>query len=155
MPLAEASLCWHQGRCAIVNDMPPRSVLPRRYATRPAHYARYLGNTLGIVLAITIPFAALASHAPGGLGTVGVPSGTATSSFAAAIIFLLNSLLILASLGGLIALIIGGAQYITSQGDEDAVASAKGTILGTILYLIVIGLAAAIVNFVVLSIQEA
>ncbi len=115
--------------------------------------ARVVGKLLAATT-LALPFAALASHAPGGLGTVGVPSGTATSSFAAAIIFLLNALLILAALGALVFLIIGGARYIGSQGDEDAAAAAKNTILYSILGLIVIGLAAAIVNFFVASIQE-
>lgn len=90
-----------------------------------------------------------------GLGTITPPQGTAQASLTDAIIFLLNAILILAALGVLIALIIGGVQYITSQGDEDAVAAAKGLILGALAYLVVIGLAAAIVNFVVRAIQSA
>lgn len=53
---------------------------------------------------------------------------------------------------GLIALgflIYGGFQYITAAGDEGKAESAKKTILYAIIGLIVIGLAAAVVNFVI------
>lgn len=90
-----------------------------------------------------------------GLTTVTPPQGTAQANLVDAIIFLLNALLILAALGALIFLIIGGARYIGSQGDEDAAESAKNTILFSIIGLIIIGLAAAIVNFFVRAIQSA
>lgn len=88
-----------------------------------------------------------------GLTTVTPPDGTAQNSLPDAVLTILNALLALAALAVLIAIIYGGVQYISSQGDEDAAASAKGIIIGAILYLIVIGLAAAIVNFIVLAIQ--
>ena len=65
------------------------------------------------------------------------------------------SLLVLAALAAAIFLIIGGARYIGSQGDEDAAAEAKNTILYAIIGLIVIGLAAVIVNFFVSALQSA
>jgi len=49
-------------------------------------------------------------------------------------------------------LLIGGIRYIFSQGDEDQAAQAKNTILYAIIGLIVIGLAAVVVNFIVAAV---
>lgn len=113
-------------------------------------FARIVGK-VAAASALALPALALAQ----GLNTVTPPQGTAQANLVDAIIFLLNALLILAALGALIFLIVGGARYIGSQGDEDAAAAAKNTILFSILGLIVIGLAAAIVNFFVRAIQSA
>ncbi|MDP3997021.1 MAG: hypothetical protein Q8P73_00770 [bacterium] len=64
----------------------------------------------------------------------------------------LNVLMVLVGLGAIVFIIIGGARYIASQGDEQASAQAKNTILYAVLGLIVIGLAAAVVNFVLWAI---
>ncbi|MDP3997020.1 MAG: hypothetical protein Q8P73_00765 [bacterium] len=90
-----------------------------------------------------------------GLTTVPAPQGTAQNSLVNAVTFLLNGLLILAALAAVVFLILGGFRYIFSQGDEDQSSQAKNTILYAVLGLIVIGLAAAVVNFVVGAIQGA
>lgn len=85
-----------------------------------------------------------------GLGPVPAPQGTlGGNDLVAAIIFIINWLLVLAALTALVFLIIGGFQYIISRGDEDAAATAKNTILYAIIGLIVIGLSAVVVNFIV------
>ena len=66
-----------------------------------------------------------------------------------AIIGIINWLLILAALAAMIMLIYGGVQYIVSRGDEESASTAKNTILYAIIGLIVIGLAAVTVNFIV------
>lgn len=110
-------------------------------------FARIVGK-LAAVSALALPMVALAQA---GLTKVTAPAGTSTEGLVDAVIKMLNFLLVLAALGALVFLIIGGARYIGSQGDEDAAAAAKNTILYSILGLIVIGLAAAIVNFFILS----
>lgn len=87
----------------------------------------------------------------------GSPSfaGTAQGDLISAVTTIVNIFLILAGLVASIFLIIGGVQYITSRGDEDAAAKAKDTILYAVIGLVVIGLAAAIVNFVVGAIGSA
>lgn len=62
---------------------------------------------------------------------------------------ILNTFLGLAGLIAAIFIIYGGVKYITSRGDEKATAAAKQTILYAVIGLIVIGLSAALVNFVV------
>ena len=68
---------------------------------------------------------------------------------------LINISLILASVIALAVLILGGLRYILAQGDESKLESAKKTILYAIIGLIVIGLAAVIVNFVFVAIRFA
>lgn len=66
--------------------------------------------------------------------------------------FIQNIINVFLSLVGIIAgamLIYGGFQYITAAGDEQKAERAKRIILYAIIGLIVIGLAAAIVNFVI------
>lgn len=64
-------------------------------------------------------------------------------------IFVINALLIFVGLGALVALIWGGVKYIISLGDQDEVAKAKRIILYALVGVIVVGLAAAIVNFTI------
>lgn len=96
------------------------------------------------------PAAALAQ-----LGGSPIFSGTASGGLIDAVVTIVNIFLILAGLVAAIFLIVGGVQYIISRGDDDAVTRAKNTILYAIIGLVVIGLAAAIVNFVVGAIQSA
>jgi len=106
-------------------------------------------HTLAAVFAVVIvltPAVALAQ----GLGPVTAPAGTqAGSDLPAAVLNVVNFLLILAALAAMVFLLIGGIRYIFSQGDEDQAAQAKNTILYAIIGLIVIGLAAVVVNFIV------
>jgi len=65
-----------------------------------------------------------------------------------AIRLIVNGLLALVAIITAIFVVIGGVRYVTSQGDEDAVAAAKNTIIYAIIGLIVIALVAVIVNFI-------
>jgi len=65
------------------------------------------------------------------------------------IIRIINALLVLAAIAAIVFVIIGGVRYITSQGDEDATEQAKNSIIYAIIGIIVIILAAVIVNFFV------
>lgn len=84
-----------------------------------------------------------------GIQPVVAPTGTTNANLVAAVNLFINGFLVLVALVALVFLIIGGLQYIVSRGDEDAAATAKNTILYAIIGLIVIGLAAAVVNFVI------
>ncbi len=75
---------------------------------------------------------------------VGQPSNLQTS-----ITTITNTLLLIVGITAVIMLIIGGFQYIFSTGSQDRVASAKNTILFSIIGIVVALLAYAIVNFVV------
>lgn len=65
------------------------------------------------------------------------------------ILFLINWVLVLAAVLALGFLVYGGFRYIASRGDEREIEAAKGTITSAVVGLVVIGVAAAIVNFVV------
>lgn len=93
---------------------------------------------------LTVPGIVLAQG-----GVVGTELGVSGADLEPAITFIINALLALAGLVAAIYLILGGVRYITSQGDEDKAGEAKQTILYAVIGLIVIGLSAAIVNFVV------
>lgn len=90
-----------------------------------------------------------------GLTGVTPPAGTASGGLIDSIQFILNGALILAALIAVIFIIVGGVRYITSQGEDGAITEAKNTILYAVIGLIAIGLAAALVNFVVGIIQGA
>lgn len=90
-----------------------------------------------------------------GLSGIQPFQGTAQSNLPTAITSIINILLILAALVAGIFLIIGGVQYITSGSDESGQEKAKNRILYAVIGLIFIGLAAAIVNFVVGAIGQA
>jgi len=79
-------------------------------------------------------------------------AGTANTQLIPAITGIVNALLALAALIAAIFVVIGGVRYITSQGDEDAAAAAKNTVLYALIGLIVIALSAVLVNFIVANI---
>jgi hypothetical protein len=91
-----------------------------------------------------------------GFQTVPAPAGTlGGNDLVGAVVFIVNWLLVLAALAALVFLIIGGIRYIVSQGEEEAAEKAKNTILYAIIGLIVIGLSAVVVNFIVSIFQAA
>ena len=67
---------------------------------------------------------------------------------------IINGFMGIVGLIAVIVIIIGGYQYMTSTGDPGKVKKAKETILYGIIGLIVIVLAAVIVNFVIKSVTE-
>jgi hypothetical protein len=65
-----------------------------------------------------------------------------------------NALIFLIGAIAVIMIIIGGLRYVTANGDSKATASAKDTILYSVIGLIVAIAAFAIVNFVVVNIGK-
>lgn len=84
-----------------------------------------------------------------GLGPTLPFMGTAGGGLLTAIRTIINILLILASLVAVIMIVYGGVRFVISRGDEDEAATAKNIILYAVIGLIVIGLSAAIANFVI------
>ena len=99
---------------------------------------------------LAAPFFAFAQ-----LGGVAAPGGTVSGGLLPAILRLITYFLILAGVVAVIYIILGGIKYITSQGEEDQSEEGKKTILYAVIGLIVIGLAAALVNFVIAGINTA
>lgn len=85
-------------------------------------------------------------------GRLGIPcTATTPRAFATTIWTLLNRLLVLVGIAALIVVIYGGVKYILSMGNEKDTEQAKHIILYAGLGLIVVGLAAAIVNFIIFA----
>lgn len=80
--------------------------------------------------------------------------GTSQSNLIDAVQFIINILLVLVGLAAAVMLIVGGVQYITSRGDDTKAEEAKNTILYAVMGLIVIGLSAAIVNYVIVTVNR-
>jgi hypothetical protein len=91
-----------------------------------------------------------------GIGPAAAPRGTVPGnvSLIDAIGAIANFFLVLIAVIALIILVLAGVRYITAQGEDDQVEQAKHTILYAGVGLIVIGLSAAIVNFVLESFRN-
>ena len=62
---------------------------------------------------------------------------------------IVNALLVLVGIIASIYLVLGGVRYVMSQGDEHEAEQAKLTMLYAVIGIILIGLSAAIVNFLI------
>lgn len=60
-----------------------------------------------------------------------------------------NIVAILAGIAAVIVIVVSGIKYMTSGGDTQKVASAKSTLIGAIIGLVVVALAQAIIVFVI------
>lgn len=69
-----------------------------------------------------------------------------------AIVNILNAVISALAIVCVIVVVIGGIQYMTSNGDASKVKKGKDTILYALIGLAICALAAAIVNFVITSI---
>lgn len=94
----------------------------------------------------------LIASAASGFTSVTPFAGTSSSPLISSITSIVNAMLTLAAVIAAIFVIIGGVRYITAQGDEDAVALAKNTIIYAVIGVIVIALSAVIVNFIIKAI---
>ncbi len=106
-----------------------------------------------VVMAGLVAFPALAQIKPVDCGDLDLgikcAQGDTVGTAKSYIVTIVNILLALAGITAAIFLIIGGLRYITSQGERDGTEKAKNTILYAVIGLIVIGLSAAIVNFII------
>ncbi len=76
-------------------------------------------------------------------------ANTADGGLIPSVLNIVNGLLVVAGIVASIYLVMGGIRYITSQGESDQTEQAKNTILYAMIGLIVIGLSAALVNFII------
>lgn len=79
----------------------------------------------------------------------GCPGTTAPAKIEDVVMNIVNGVLILLATVAVIVIIIGGVQYMTSTGDAGKVKKAKDTILYAVIGLVIVALAAVIVNFVI------
>ena len=117
-----------------------------------------LGKTIFFVTVITslalvvFPVAAQITKVDGGdCGALGITctGSEDTDSLNNTIVTIVNVVLGLIGLLAAGYLVLGGIRYITSEGDDGKTEQAKNTILYAVIGNIVIGLSAAIVNFII------
>jgi len=84
-----------------------------------------------------------------------VPAGTARGDLSSVILNIINYVLAIVGVIALAYLIYGGFRYITSGGNEDSVTAAKDIIINAVIGIVVIGVSAALVNFVVRAVGGA
>ncbi len=77
------------------------------------------------------------------------PPGTARGDLPSVILSIINYVLAFVGVISLAFLVYGGFLYITSAGNEDRITAAKQVIINAIIGIVVIGVSAALVNFVV------
>lgn len=82
-------------------------------------------------------------------------ANTARGGLIPSVLNIVNGLLVVAGIAASVYLVVGGVRYITSQGEEGQTEQAKNTILYALIGLIVIGLSAAIVNFIINTVSVA
>lgn len=87
---------------------------------------------------------------PNGFSMTNPPAGISNTSLAGIIINVTDWVLGFITIVAVLMLIWGGIQYLTAAGDEGAVEKAKHTITYAVLGLIVVGIAYAIVQVVVM-----
>ena len=106
-----------------------------------------------VVLLSLMVFPVAAQIKPVDGGEFSIASGDSPTDVVNFILRIINTFLILVGIAVAVFLIYGGVQYISSTGDDKKAASAKSTILYAIIGLLIVGLSAAIVNFVVGAIR--
>lgn len=84
-----------------------------------------------------------------GLQPAPVPLNTAPQDLPTVIIGIINYILGMVGIIALAFFIYGGFRYITAGGNEDTLAEAKRTLSSALIGIIIIGVAAAVVNFVI------
>ncbi len=107
-------------------------------------------SLLGFAIGIMMPVAALA-----GLGLEFVNNyAPPARDLPGTIIVIVNYVLVLVGIFALAFLVYGGFLYITSRGEADQVTTAKQIIINAVIGIVVVGVSAAIVNFVVAGILQ-
>jgi cytochrome bd-type quinol oxidase subunit 2 len=81
-------------------------------------------------------------------GVGGCAENASEPSISATIKKILNLLSIIIGIISIVMVIIGGLKYVTSQGEGNAVKSAKNTILYALVGLVIVALSQSIVRFV-------
>lgn len=121
-----------------------------------------LGKTIMFVTAVTslalvvFPVAAQITQVSGGdcsgLG-IKCTGNEDTNSLLDTIQTIVNAALVLVGIVAAIYLVLGGLRYVRSEGDEGEAEKAKNTIVAAVIGIVLIGLSAAIVNFVIYTVS--
>lgn len=107
---------------------------------------------VGIMVAPAVPAFAASCSSAADCAQIGADKAGGSGSSASIgdiIKTIVNVLLFILGAVAVIMIVIGGIRYTISQGDSNAITSAKNTILYAVIGLVVALLAYAIVNFVI------
>lgn len=114
----------------------------------------FVGLVAGLSLAVFPVAAQIEPIAGSDFDLPGAGAGAGASEAESFIQNIINVALGLIGIIALVFLIYGGVEYIISAGDEQKAEHAKRIILYAIIGLLVIGLAASIVNFVINAVNR-
>lgn len=123
------------------------------------HRLLVLYSLLVAALLISLPFDSQAQINPApandcaALGLTRCPQ--ALGGFLNILFSVINVILLFVGTIALIFFILGGVRYIISRGDEEETRKAKMMLYYALIGIIVVGFAAAIVNFVIVALQSA
>lgn len=109
------------------------------------------------VVLLAVAMFAVSSNPQIALAQMGVEvldsyEGSQQKDLPGAIMSVINYVLIFVGVLALAYLVYGGFLYITAGGDSGQVDKAKSSIINAIIGIVVIGLAAAVVNFVIMAV---
>ena len=104
-----------------------------------------------VSLGLLLPLFAFAQM---GVETIQTYEGSNERDLPSAIMNVVNYALIIVGVLALAFIVYGGFLYITAHGDDKQVDSAKGIIINAVIGIVVIGIAAALVNFVVGAVTQ-
>jgi|SRR5690348_11847158 hypothetical protein len=105
------------------------------------------------VMAGALPAQAQLSNDVNGVAaTFNIPAG---NNLAGTVGLIVNWLLSLVGIVAVIFIVYGGLLYITSQGDEKKAEAGKRVVIFAVIGLIIIGISAVVVNFVLSAIHNA
>lgn len=108
-----------------------------------------------LLLALAVfPVAAKLDPAECGAGGIGLKCAENETPQGVALFFwrMINGFLVIVSMIAAGFLIWGGIKYVQAAGNESQIEEAKRAILYSIIGLIIVGLAASIINFVILAV---
>ena len=105
-------------------------------------------STALVVCLLAAPAVALAQFPDYVTGFTGTAQGGNATDLMAVIKAIVNALLALVGIVAIIYIVIGGVRYLTSQGDESALESAKNTIIYALIGLVIIFISAVVINLV-------
>lgn len=80
--------------------------------------------------------------------------GSSTTDLSDVIVGIVNGIVAILGIVAAIFVIVGGVNYMTSQGDAGKLQKAKNTILYSLIGLVIAALAFAIINFVVVNVLK-
>jgi hypothetical protein len=107
-----------------------------------------LGSGLAASPALAAPTDAAKDNVCQGVSGTGSNCGAGGAELSTVMKAVLNIMSVIAGIAAIIMIVVGGLKYITSEGDAQAVSSAKRTIIYALVGLVVVAAAQTMVRYV-------